>query len=231
MTFSSTAALRATTLLRGVVGSKAYGLDHAESDTDRLGVFVAPTLEVAGLDWHSSKESRVKQGPEGDDFAEHEVGKFLGLVLKANPTVTELLWLDDELYEYRNFWSDWIIENRKSFLGSKAVRGAYFGYATAQLKKFKSNGEIPKAKYARHTLRLLEQGMQILNSGHLSVKVSNPQRFFDLNDMTFEQVIDVLDKAVERFAERENRGMFAIDTVPDRAVAKTILAEIRRIYI
>src|SRR5690606_18176890 len=127
--------------------------------------------------------------------------------------------------------SDWIIENRKSFLGSKTVRGAYFGYATAQMKKFTSNGEIFKAKYARHTQRLLEQGMQILNNGHLSVKVSNPQRFFDLNDMTFEQVIDVLDKAVERFAERENRGMFAIDTEPDRVVAKTILAEIRRAYI
>jgi len=219
------------TLLRGVVGSRAYGLDHADSDTDRLGIFVAPTLEVAGLDWHSSKESRVQQGPEGDDIAEHEVGKFLSLVLKANPTVTELLWLDDELYEYTNFWSDWIIENRKSFLGSKAVRGAYFGYATAQFKKFKNTGEIPKSKYARHTLRLLEQGMQILNTGHLNVKVSDPQRFFDLNDMTYEQTIEVLDKAVERFAERENRGMFAIDSEPDRAVAKTILAEIRRAYI
>src|SRR5215210_72196 len=85
--------MRPDTILQGVVGSMAYGLAHEGSDTDRLGIFVAPTYEVAGLDWHPSKETRA--GDAGGDHTEHEVGKYLRLALKANPTVTELLWLPD----------------------------------------------------------------------------------------------------------------------------------------
>lgn len=36
-------------LLKGVVGSTAYGLNHENSDVDYMGVFAAPTSEVLGL--------------------------------------------------------------------------------------------------------------------------------------------------------------------------------------
>lgn len=211
-----------TTLLRGIVGSHAYGLAHEGSDVDRLGVFVAPTLEVAGLDWHSSKESHVKQGPEGDDFAEHEVGKFFRLVLKANPTVSELLWLAPEWYETRTLWGNTIIDMRTAFLSRRPVWAAYHGYAEAQLKKYKDG--FTKPKYARHALRLVEQGHQLYTTGQLNVQVSQPWRYFDLEDMTSEQVLETVRQALDAWTEDST----ALPEEPDTQAVRDLLSSIRR---
>lgn len=78
-----------TILLSGVVGSTAYGLDTADSDVDRLGLFAAPTVAFHGL--HRPQESHVTIHP---DATYHEAAKWIRLALGGNPTVTELVWLD-----------------------------------------------------------------------------------------------------------------------------------------
>lgn len=211
-----------TTLLRGIVGSHAYGLDHEGSDIDRMEVFAAPTLEVAGLDWHSSKESRVQQGPEGDDFSAHEVGKFLRLVLKANPTVSELLWLAPEWYEHRTVDGNMLIENRKAFLSRRPVWAAYHGYAEAQLRKYKDG--FTKAKYARHALRLVEQGQQLYTTGELNVQVSQPWRFFDLDDAPSDQVLETIRKALDSWTEDTS----VLPEEPDTQTVREMLTVIRK---
>ena len=77
-----------TVLLSGVVGSTAYGLDTPDSDTDRLGIFAAPTVAFHGL--HKPQESHVTTSP---DATFHEAAKWVRLALGGNPTVTELVWL------------------------------------------------------------------------------------------------------------------------------------------
>src|ERR1039458_2070417 len=82
-----------TTILRGIVGSRAYGLDHEGSDTDRLGGYVAAPVQFHGLHPPIGKlASRVQTTPS--DYTEHEAGKLVSLLLACNPTVTELLYLD-----------------------------------------------------------------------------------------------------------------------------------------
>lgn len=218
------------TILRGVVGSKAYGLDHADSDTDRMEVFAAPALDIAGLDWHSSKDSQAIQGPEGDDFSAHEVGKFVRLALKSNPTVSELLWLDE--YEVVDESGDRLIEARKLFLSVNGVRSAYLGYANAQFTKFSASvlygSGIPKRKHARHCLRLLRQGLGILQTGEIQLKVRNPAEYFAMDDMTDDQVVTRLQQefnAVEyQLADMHN---FAVPDEPDRKEISLLLREIR----
>lgn len=83
-------------LLSGVVGSTAYGLAGPDSDVDRLGIFAVPTLSLLGLT--PPEESHVTSKP---DTTLHEAGKAARLMLAGNPTVTELLWLPDDLYEVR----------------------------------------------------------------------------------------------------------------------------------
>ena len=83
-------------LLSGIVGSTAYGLATEDSDVDRLGVFAAPTERLVGL--HPPQPSVVSSKP---DATFHEAGKFAALALKVNPTITELMWLPDDLYETR----------------------------------------------------------------------------------------------------------------------------------
>lgn len=76
-------------LLKGVVGSTAYGLNHEGSYVDYLGVFAAPNREILGLG--KVQESVNTKDP---DTTMHEAKKFVQLCLNGNPSVSEVLWLD-----------------------------------------------------------------------------------------------------------------------------------------
>src|SRR5882762_424379 len=97
-------------LLRGITGSVAYGLNTPESDVDRHGIFAAPTEKLLSL--HCPPLTLDGHDP---DLTYHEAGKYVGLALKANPTVTELLWLPEDLYEIRTPLGDDLIAIRESF--------------------------------------------------------------------------------------------------------------------
>lgn len=117
-------------LLKGIVGSTAYGLVHEGSDIDQLGIFARDTDEVLSL--KSFPETTVSTAP---DKTLHEAAKYVRLALKCNPTMLELLWLDPAFYEHITELGQELINLRESFLSKKAVRDAYFGYATQQLKR------------------------------------------------------------------------------------------------
>ena len=161
-------------LLSGIVGSVAYGLDTEASDVDRLGVFAAPTKQLVGL--HPPKPSIVSTAP---DATFHEAGKYAALALKVNPTVTELMWLPDDLYETRTPLGDALVRLRHNFLSRKAVRNAYLGYATQQFRRLENRGDGSfsadtrkrTAKHARHLYRLCTQAIILWQTGRLTVRL------------------------------------------------------------
>jgi uncharacterized protein len=167
-----------TTLLAGIVGSTAYGLAHEGSDTDRLGMFAAPTEAFHGLVFPA--ESYVTTKP---DATYHEARKFCRLVLGCNPTVTELLWLPDELYEVRTRLGADLIAIRSRLLSAKGVRNAYLGYATQQFRKLETRGDGSfssdtrkrTSKHARHLWRLVQQATDLNATGKLTVRLHAAQ--------------------------------------------------------
>lgn len=168
-----------TVLLSGVVGSTAYGLDHAGSDIDRLGTYAAPTEAFHGLHPPLGREaSHVTTAP---DATYHEAGKLVALLLKCNPTVTELLWLRD--YEVQHALGRELVGIRTTFLSAPAVRNAYLGYATQQFRRLENRGDGSfsadtrkrTSKHARHLWRLLHQGRELHRSGVLIVRLSDEQ--------------------------------------------------------
>lgn len=162
-----------TVLLSGIVGSTAYGLADEFSDEDRLGLFAAPTVAFYGL--HRPDETHVTIHP---DSTYHEAGKFCRLVLGGNPTVTELLWLND--YEVTTPLGEEAVGIRSSFLSAKRVRDAYLGYATQQFRRLENRGDGSfsadtrkrTSKHARHLWRLLFQGSELHQTGNLAVLLS-----------------------------------------------------------
>lgn len=166
-------------ILQGIVGSTAYGLATPTSDIDRLGVFQARTSELLGL--HPPKESRVSNNP---DVTHHELGKFVKLCLANNPTVMELLWLDD--YEVMTPLGQRLIDNRESFL-SQRIRKTYGGYARQQFERlmrreeaepgagFSSDLKKRTEKHARHCYRLILQGTHALRTGELRVRLTSEE--------------------------------------------------------
>ncbi|MFE5212493.1 DNA polymerase beta superfamily protein [Streptomyces sp. NPDC056600] len=172
----------ANVLLSGIVGSTAYGLAHAGSDVDRLGVYAVPTVDLHGL--RRPKESHVTTAP---DRTLHEAAKWCRLALSANPTAMELVWLPEELYEVRTPLGDELVAIRGSFLSAGRVRDAYLGYAVQQFRRLERRGDgsfsadLRKrtAKHARHLKRLCAQGLELYTTGSLTLRVDDPQEFHD----------------------------------------------------
>jgi predicted nucleotidyltransferase len=168
----------ATNLLVGIVGSTAYGLAHENSDVDFLGIYADDTLDRVSRLWQSS-DSVVTKDP---DKTMHEIGKYLKLCLKGNPTLNELLWLPNHLYVDKHELGEVLIDIRQAFLSKKAIRNAYLGYATQQFNRYisrgKFNSDISDAralKHARHMYRLVLQGYMLSSEGVLEVKVEDPK--------------------------------------------------------
>jgi uncharacterized protein len=221
-------------LLKGVVGSTAYGLNNENSDVDYMGVFAAPTSEVLGLG--KVQESVVSKDP---DTTLHEAKKFVTLCLNGNPSVSELLWLDR--YEYVDNLGDDLIGLRRSFLSAKKVRDSYLGYATSQFERLKNRGDGSFSadtrkrteKHARHLVRLVEQGFHLYRSGELVVNLRSNASEID-PDWVFQvgsQIADDPSRAEKYMRQAEVRfdsTKTAILGEPDVAAVERWLLRVRR---
>lgn len=171
-------------LLGGIVGSTAYGLARPGSDIDRLGVFAAPTNALLGL--HPPADTIARHQPA--DIALHEARKFVTLALACNPTIIELLWLDE--HEVRSSHGDALVAIRSALLSAKRVRDAYLGYATSQFQRlqrradgtFQAGQSARAAKHAVHMARLLRQGRELYETGSLRVRVDDPDWYHEFRE-------------------------------------------------
>jgi predicted nucleotidyltransferase len=188
-------------------------------------IFVAPTVEVAGLHWSSKNESFSDAGPTGDDTTGHEIGKYLRLVLKSNPTLIELLFMND--YEVLDETGQGLVALRDKILYTEGVRNAYYGYAKAQVDRVKREYPNHKPKMARHAIRITYQGLELLTTGTTNVKVTNPDWYFQFNELPFENQSNIMDNWLANLNEAKS----VLPDKPDvRAVAE-FLKDVRRSYI
>src|SRR5687768_1695702 len=74
-------------ILRCIVGSTAHGLANENSDIDYRGVFVVPTSDLLSIGGVTQQTSWI----EGQvDDTSWEIGHFLKMATKCNPTVLEV---------------------------------------------------------------------------------------------------------------------------------------------
>src|SRR5205085_1472228 len=140
-------------IYRCVVGSRAYGLDNDESDTDRRGIYLAP----AELQW-----SLFGAPEQFEDNAEQscywELQIFIVMALRANPNIHECLF--SPMVEKVTPLAADLLAMRERFL-SQMIFQTFNGYAMSQFKKMeqdlRSHGEM-RCKHAMHLLRLLLTG-------------------------------------------------------------------------
>lgn len=225
-----------TPVLAGVVGSTAYGLAGPESDVDRLCFAAAPTVAFHGLSLPVDRRaSRVSTDP---DVTVHEVGKALSLVLKANPTVSELLWLDE--YEVRTDLGHELVAMRGRLIGAHTARSAYLGYAASQFERlkrregsFSSNTKSRTAKHARHLMRLCFQIRDLWLSGELTVRIENPERvreFGRLVESKPDEGLTVAESLLSTTAMVLDSRPPALPAEPDVAAAEDWLIRVRAHY-
>lgn len=160
------AGLYERVIYRCVIGSRAYGLDDENSDTDRRGIYLPP----AELHWSLYG---VPEQLENDATQEvyWELQKFITLALKANPNVLECLY--SPIVESATPLGRELLTMRDVFL-SKLVFQTFSGYVASQFKKMQTDirnqGRV-KWKHVMHLIRLLLSGTHVLRSGEMMVNV------------------------------------------------------------
>lgn len=225
-------------ILAGTVGSTAYGLATETSDVDTLGVYTAPTVNILGIHGGTLTEHTVTSTKPDSTF--HEVGKYVRLALKANPTILELLYLPTHHHTTVAEEGQLLLTERVCFLGRETVRSSYGGYAMNQAKKLMERQETSRAgfgsvpvnrteKHARHCVRLLAQGIQLLTEQTITVDVGGQRdsifaagRLAVENPAQFETLVrrkmNAFDLAVD---------MSALPEHPDMEKANMLLTRIR----
>lgn len=222
-------------ILRGVVGSHAYGLDTPESDVDMAGIYAVDTDELFKLEQPPLREQSIQT--HDPDLILHEASKFCRLALRCNPSVLELLWLGK--YEECTPLGYQLIVLRNHFLAAPLVKGAYLGYANEQMlrlqsvrSRFDERGRQDKmAKHARHVARLLFQGYQLYRTSTLPVKLPYPHMIRRLGDWAAQGDLEPLKRYFGSHVDKFNNNTSPLPDEPDARVIDNWLYEVRMSYL
>jgi uncharacterized protein len=156
--------LRPYIIYRCVIGSRAYGLDGLDSDTDRRGCYLPPA------DLHWSLQGVPEQlEDEANQECYWELEKFLDLALRANPNVLECLYTP--LVEHASPLARELLDMRDRFL-SRLAYERFNGYVLSQFRKLeqdvRNRGAI-RWKHVMHMIRMLLSGVTLLREGTLII--------------------------------------------------------------
>lgn len=178
-------------------GSIAHGMytggdNNSIDDIDLMGIYIETRDFYQGLDFKSlgyggRKSDSQEYWVDKYDIVNYELRKLFALLLKGNPNVLTLLYLDPKHVLFHDPVWDKLLENKDIFLSKKAFY-AFGGYAKEQLRKMFSGahqgymGDKRRrlveqfgydTKNAAHLIRLLRMGVEYLKSGHLTVNREN----------------------------------------------------------
>jgi predicted nucleotidyltransferase len=174
----------------GYRGSIAHGMyipntdPNSIDDKDIMGVYISSPSHYLGI--KPEKETREKWYKEWD-CVYYELKKLLGLLMKGNPNVLSLLWLDRRYILHTSPTWEKILNIREAFVG-RHVYHSFSGYAHGQLHRMthcaydgymgeKRKSLVEKYGYdvknAAHLIRLLKMGIEFLTEGVLYVERKN----------------------------------------------------------
>lgn len=128
-----------------ISGSKSYGTDTINSDTDIRYIFQLPTDKLIDLTSYVPQVSDDK-----NDIVGYEIKRFIELIVKQAPNCLELLYCPDDCVLHTSKQFNILLEHRDKFL-TKKCKLSFGGYAIAQIQNSsslqkKSNWENDRIK-------------------------------------------------------------------------------------
>ncbi len=114
-------------IFKTIVGSQAYGTSLPTSDIDYKGIYIQSQDDILSFRYNEQIEI-------GKDECYYEVRRFLQLAQSANPTILEMLFVDDQFIVETTPAFELIREHKAKFLAKKCCM-SFGGYAVAQIKK------------------------------------------------------------------------------------------------
>jgi predicted nucleotidyltransferase len=193
-------------VLLGFRGSIAHDMyvpntdPNSIDDKDIMGVFIPPLDHYFGLKNQEHQEVFLREW----DSVCYEMRKFMRLLLKSNPNVIGLLWLEKKHYIKVEAEGQALIDARELF-STKQIYHSFTGYAYGQLHRMthqafegymgdKRKKLVEKFGYdtknAAHLIRLLRMGIEFLREGVLYVARKDRQQLLEIKrgEWTLDQV-------------------------------------------
>ena len=181
------------TILRGLVGSTIHGLSVSDQDDrDEMGICVEPWEHFFGLrerfeqwTWRTQPEG-ARSGPGDLDLVVYSLAKWARLAIAGNPTVLTILFVPDDKLSICADEARQLRSMAPCFVGDN-IFGPYLGYMQQQRHRLTNKVKMPNrpelverygfdTKYAGHLIRLGYQGIELAETGRLSLPMREPAR-------------------------------------------------------
>lgn len=181
------------TILRGLVGSTVHGLSVSDQDDrDEMGICVEPWEHLFGLrerfeQWvFRTQPEGARSGPGDLDLVVYSLTKWAKLALDGNPTILLLLFTPETQLTIHTDVGRELRANSDWFIGD-AIYERYIGYMSQQRNRLTNRVKMPNrpelverfgfdTKYAGHVLRLGYQGIELAETGRLTLPMREPAR-------------------------------------------------------
>ncbi|MCH5674024.1 nucleotidyltransferase domain-containing protein [Streptomyces gilvus] len=218
------ALVRDHTIYSCVMGSRAFGLATEGSDTDRRGVYLAPTP----LFWRFEKPPTHVEGPADEQFS-WELERFCELALRANPNILECL--HSPLVEHVDETGRELLSLREAFL-SRRAHETFTRYALGQRRKLEADVRVhgaPRWKHAMHLLRLLISSRDLLRTGALTIDVGDqrePLLAVKRGELPWPEVESWMNRLATQADEASRRT--PLPETPDHRRVEDFLLRVRR---
>jgi hypothetical protein len=236
------------TILRCQVGSGVHGTAIAgQDDRDEMGICVEPPEYVIGLRrfeqyiFRTQPEGR-RSGPGDLDLVVYSLRKWLRLALAGNPTVLLPLFVpESEIVRISDLGVR--LRARPELVVSRLAGRRFLGYLRAQRDRLLgvrggTHTNRPElvaihgfdTKYAMHMVRLGVQGVELMETGRITLPVPEPWLSW-LRDLRHgrHSKDDALAAAAEMEARLEKLAdRAALPAEPDHAAADAFLVEAHR---
>ena len=183
----------ANEIIRVEVGSTAHGMGTGADDLDLMGVYIETPEQTLGLDptrehyVSRTQPEGVRSGPGDIDLTMYGLRKYLRLATAGNPTVLVVL------YGGTVHAATPIGEGLRALAPAIVSRRAghrFLGYLDGQLERMRGGGRqsrVPSrpelverygydTKYAGHALRLALQGVELIDTGRLTLPMRDEDR-------------------------------------------------------
>lgn len=167
-------------LFASVTGSKLYGTNTPESDTDFKGIALPDVDQLIGLNNFEQQEyhNEHDDGPEKAEGTLWAFEKYIRLCLKGNPTVIEVAFTDPKFHRFTTPLGLEIMEFVQKNMLTKHLFKPYSAYHFAQMRKLQSKQREGKRKavveehgfdpkFAMHAYRLARQAVIVMREGTL----------------------------------------------------------------
>ncbi len=181
-------------ILRVLVGSGVHGTAiDGQDDRDEMGICIEPPAYVCGLEHFDqyifrTQPEGTRSGPGDVDLTIYSARKWMRLATHGNPTVLLPLFVDDQHVIVRSELGDEL----RALAPAIICRGAgerFIGYLQSQRDrllgvrggKHTNRPELIErygfdTKYAMHMVRLGVQGVELMETGRITLPIPEPWR-------------------------------------------------------